>query len=423
MDVKNTQSARPHALVVAPFFPPETGGSQNRLISLVNGMARAGFELDVVTPKPNYPRGVIWPEYRRGFCRTEHAGPHQRVHRIWTFADRRRSRLQRIVSYLGFVPLAIAAALLIVRRRPDVVVASSPPLFAGLAGVLLAKVYRVPFVFDVRDVWPDVAIEIGELRADGRATKLARKLELWLYAKASAITVATRGYLCTISGRTTDRQKIMYIPNGSNLQPFSSSPNRHAARRELGLPEDAFILSYCGNVGIAQGLDHVIQTAKERPGTDVHLVIVGDGAEFDRLKRMSENTRTIEFTGRVDGPAARKYMSASDALLVSLRRGSSLAVTVPSKLYDSMAASRIVIAGVEGEAESIVNDSGCGVAYAPGSPAGFRTALDRVVAMSECERDARGARGRAAVEKDFDRKAIADGFAAMVLELVVERSD
>ena len=388
-------------LIVSQYFPPETGGPQNRLAAFAEGFVDAGAEVAVVTQKPNYPRGVIWSEYRGGLFR-ERSFYGARVIHTTILEDRRKSFVSRIGYFLSFVLFAVLASFRLPGRY-DLVIASSPPLFVGLAGWIIARLKRAKYIFDVRDLWPDVAIAMGELR-NPRAQKLAKRLEHFIYRRADAITAVTDSF-CEDIRKVVPQTPVLRVTNGTVPEHFRVDTDRDTLRRELDLP-DGFIAAYVGNLGLAQGLDHIVDAASELSRTDptVNVVVVGSGSAEESLRARAEATgaQNLIMRPRVDLETAAKYMAAADVLLVPLGNHPIYRKFIPSKLFDSMAAGRPLLLSVDGEARTLLEKAQAGWSY-PAEDASALAATIRDARRRADELDEIGARGREFVEQHFTR--------------------
>lgn len=389
-------------LVVTQYFPPETGGPQNRMASLVEGLSREGHDVSVLTAKPSYPRGVVFDGYEDGwFVDSEHEGVP--VVHSWILPDEKKTTLRRILYYLSFVVTSVLATFR-TEGRADIVLASSPPLTVGLAGWMVSQLERARFVFDVRDLWPDVAEAMGEL-PEGWMTTMARAVERFIYRRADGVTAVTEGFCREIERRVGDDTPVVRIANGTEPEAFSVNMSRRGLRGELRLP-DGFLATYAGNIGLAQGLPHVLDAAeilRER-GDDVTLLLVGDGPLRDRLHQEATERDlegVLEFRGRVPLETAARYMVASDALLVPLEDHPIFRKFIPSKLFDAMAAGRPVLLSVDGEARQIMEDAGAGLYYSAEDGPGLVAAIDELRTSGRGQ--AMGRRGRSYVVEHFTR--------------------
>jgi glycosyltransferase involved in cell wall biosynthesis len=267
----------------------------------------------------------------------------------------------------------MATAVAAVARRPDVILASSPPLPVAAVGALAAARHRTPWVLDVRDLWPDAAVAVGEL-GEGRTLALAERLERGLYGAATAITTTTEPFRRAILGRSPPGSRVSVLPNGTAAL-WLDVARGEPARTELGLPLDRFVWTYAGNVGLAQGLESAVEAA-ELLGDEYRLVIVGEGPLRDRLRaRSGEN---VEWRPLVPPELAARLLRASDALLVSLGADPALADFVPSKLFDCCAVGRPVLVAAAGEPRRLAEAAGAGLGVPPGDPSALAEAVRRL---------------------------------------------
>jgi glycosyltransferase involved in cell wall biosynthesis len=353
-------------LVVTQHFVPELTAGRFRLEPFVAELVARGHEVDVVCAAPNHPQGVIEEGYR-GRLVTRRDVDGADVHYVWLHVRPKKSFRTRLATYGTFA--AMASAVGSARRRPDVVLASSPPLTVGAVGRLLGARYRVPWVLDVRDIWPDSAIALGEL-SNERAIHAAERLELGLYRSAEAIVTVNDAFRRHIVERAPAGKDVEVITNGTT-RAWLEAGERPAARGELGLPEDRFVWTYAGNIGLAHGLDSAVRAAAEL-GEGHLFVVIGDGpkrAEAERLAAMSPGL--VRFLGVMDPGEAARYLRASDAVLVSeSQRGS-----VASKLYDYAAIARPIVAACRGELRRVIAGEGLGVTVDHGDASALAQAL------------------------------------------------
>ena len=350
-------------LLVTQYFPPETGATSNRLLSLAKGIQTAGHEVQVVAEKPNHPEGIIREDYRGGlFARHVYEGIP--VIYSWVYTKPEKDFKSRLLFYLSFMVMAIFGSQR-VRGDFDVVLASSPPLFVGVAGWVAARLKGAQFVFDVRDLWPDVAVAMGAL--DNPALiRAARFLERFLYKRADGITAVTDSFCRHIESMTEEEKPLTRVMNGTMPGVFQQEDTGRRLRGELDL-DDKFVVAYAGNHGLAQGLNHTLEAAVrlQDEAPDVHFLMVGSGPVKDDLKTAAEQRglENIQFQPRVPLEEAAAHMAAADALLVPLAQHEIYQQFIPSKLFDSMASGRPVLLSVDGEAHAILEEAGGGRYY------------------------------------------------------------
>lgn len=406
-------------LFLSQYFPPEVGATQARAHEMVRHLVRCGHEVTVITEVPNHPEGVVHPAYRGRFW-TRETWEGIDVIRVWVWTTPRKTFRTRLVFYGTFTVLATLAGLVRARGRYDVVVATSPPLPVGAAGIALARLKGLPLVFEVRDLWPASAVALGALRG-ARGRRLATRLEEACYRRARGIVVVTRGILDALRARGVPDAKLALIPNGANTVEFDERPDGALrVRDELGLG-DAFTCVYAGIHGLAQGLSTLAEAARLRP--DVRFVFVGDGPRKAALAETVAATglSNVQLLDPVPRERVPDFLSAADAVLVPLKDVPLFRGALPSKLFDAWACRRPVILGIAGEAAEVVERAGGGIVVPPEDAGAVARAIDTLRADPALGR-AMGARGRAFTEAHHGREALAERFRVWLEDLVSGRT-
>jgi colanic acid biosynthesis glycosyl transferase WcaI len=370
--VNLTRSMR--ALMLTQYFTPELTAAAARLHAFSELLARRGHEIEVICGVPNHPLGVVADGYGgRVFDRRSLDG--FEVNYVWVPTSTSRKRSARIVNYGGYAAMASLAGAL--ARRPDVIFASSPPLPVGAAGMMVAGRHRVPWVLDVRDLWPAAAVAVGELTGR-RAVAASEALERRLYRSAAAITTPSESSAGHISAIAGSADKVHHLPSGTT-EDWLRLGDSEVDRAQLGVSQATFAWTYAGNIGLAQDLATAVEAAALL-GEGFRLVIVGDGpvrAEVEALARRVA-PGLVTFTGLLPRERAGALMRASDALLISLANSPGIAYAVPSKLYDCCAVGRPVIVASGGEAARLAEREGVALTVAPGEPAALADAVRRL---------------------------------------------
>ncbi len=334
-------------LLITHYFPPEVGAPQARLFELARrAAATAGHTITVVTGLPNYPTGVIPSEYRDRSRREERMDG-VRVVRTWVYATSNRGFLRRILNHLSF---ALSSLTALRRVGPtDVIFIESPPLFTGLAVLVYTRVKRAPYIFNVSDIWPQSAVELGALR-NPVAMKLAEMLELHLYRRAARVSVVTPGMLERLAKRGVPRDKLVLLTNGVDTDVFHPSPPNTQLARNLGLDERKVFL-YAGTHGMAQGLDTVLEAARQTTDPEVVYVLVGEGAEKGELvKRVqAEGMTNVRFLPNQPRAVMPDLVNLAYASIIPLRRLDLFKSALPSKMFESMATAKPIVASLWGE--------------------------------------------------------------------------
>lgn len=350
-------------LVLTQHYAPEVTAARFRIETFTRALVGRGHEVDVVCAVPNHPRGIIEPEFRGRALVRRRSGPLS-VSYVWVATSPTKTMRTRLAYYASYAAMAAAAGA--VHPRPDVILASSPPLSVGAVGALLAARHRVPWVFDVRDLWPDVAVRAGEL-TNARAIRATERLERALYAGATRVTTVNEAFAEHIRARTPDPGKVDVIPNGTTRM-WLEAGETDVDRAALGLPEDRFIWTYAGNLGLSFGLDSVLDAAGRLDGEPFRLLVIGEGPLKAELEGQAAALPpgTVEFRGLMPPPEAARYLRASDALLVPHRRA--LTKVVTSKLFDFCALGRPVILAADGEMRRLVDEADAALAVPAEDP-------------------------------------------------------
>jgi colanic acid biosynthesis glycosyl transferase WcaI len=403
-------------LYLSQYFPPEAGATQTRAYEMARNFVRLGHAVTLIAELPNHPSGIIPPRYRGKLYERESLEGIQ-VIRVWVKASPEKSFRSRILFYLSYMVSALAAGLLLARGRFDLIYATSPPLFVGGAALALSLLRRIPLVFEVRDLWPESAVALGELRGS-LPIRLASRLEQACYRRARRIVVVTRGIRSRLLERGIPAEKLVLIPNGANTDLFQFRPQaRERLRRELGL-EGKFTAIYAGIHGVAQGLETVVQAAgllREDPR--FHFILVGEGPRKAALAALAEAEALPNLTLLPEQARERipDYLSAADGALIPLRALELFKGALPSKMFDAWACERPLVLSVDGEARQVLEQAGGGIFTPPEDAAAL------VAALRQLEGDPglaaqMGQRGRAYTAAHYSREALA----AVLLQHLLE---
>ena len=361
-------------LIFTQYFTPEIGATQTRLHTFAAGLADRGHDVEVVCEVPNHPQGVVRPGFGGRLVDRRRLDGF-RVSYVWVRTNTTKTTRTRLAFYGSY--LGMAAAVGSLARRPEVIFASSPPLPVALAAAAVSVRHRVPWVMDVRDLWPEAAVAVGEL-SNPRMLRAAERLERRLYRHAAAITTVTEPFRESIAMKVGDREKVHLLPNGTTPL-YIEAAELEPDRARLRLPEDKFIWTYAGNVGLAQRLETAVGAAGLL-GTEYQLVILGDGPARRVLEERANKLApgSIVFRGQVPQEEAVRYLRASDALLVPLAEDPVLEKFIPSKLYDFSAVGRPVVVVGAGEAQRVALTDDAVLGVQAGDTEGLVAAIRRL---------------------------------------------
>lgn len=395
-------------MFLSHYYPPEVNAPASRTSEHCRAWAKRGHDVTVVTCQPNHPGGKVYPGFKNRLFQTSMIdGVH--VIRLWTFMAANEGFLLRTLNYVSYL-LAVTFAM---RRlpKPDVVVSTSPQFFCGLAGLSVRIFKRVPWVLEVRDLWPESIVTVGAMKK-GWTIRALEAVERFAYRRADFIVPVTDSFVNHITQRGGDTARMSIIKNGVDLALFKQDETGAARiRSELNL-DGKFIAAYVGTHGMAHGLATILDAADRlRNDSRIVFLLVGDGAERagleqQRRDRQLDNVMIVGQRPKSDMPA---IWTATGASLILLRRNDLFRKVLPSKMFEAMAMRRPIILGVEGESCALLHSAGAGISIPPEDA----TALaDAVLALaSDPALAARfGAAGDTFVRANFDRAELADRY-------------
>ncbi|MBA2609547.1 MAG: glycosyltransferase family 4 protein [Actinobacteria bacterium] len=388
------------------YFAPEPGAPSARLKSLASTAMARGHDVCVLTGMPSYPQGVIQPGYGGTWKRDEVDGVP--VFRSYVYPSNSLRTLPRVASYSAFAASSAIAGLAL--PPIDLLITESPPLTTGPAGYFVAKAKRAKWIFNVSDLWPKSAVELGVLTGR-RAIQAAERLEAFCYRSAWMVSGQSESILADIHHRFPAARTVALL-NGVDTQLFGPHlRDEHLKSTELG---GGFVALYAGLHGLAQGLRQLLDAAALlRDLPEVRIVLIGDGPEkealiADALARGLHNVRFLPGRPPVEVPA---LLASADVALVPLR--GAITGAVPSKVYEAFASGLPVVLAADGEAAEIVESSGAGLVVSPDAPNEIASAIRSLYESPE-RRAAMAKAGRVAATSRFDRVASANRFLEVV---------
>ncbi|MBV8715656.1 MAG: glycosyltransferase family 4 protein [Chloroflexi bacterium] len=396
---------------VCHYFVPEPAAPAARVHEFARYWVQAGHQVDVVTTFPNHPVGHIPPEYRGRWWSTEWLDG-IRVLRCWLYAVPNRGVGRRGLDHLSFMATSLVFGLPRL-RNVDVVIASSPTLFSALSAWLMARIKRVPFVLEVRDLWPEAIVDLGLMRRGSPTVRVLEGLARFLYRQASRVVVVTEAFAQRLNAQGVPGSKLAVIPNGADTRYFAP---RQANRAALGL-DGRFVVAYVGSHGHSHGLHAVLDAAAAQP--EVTFLLVGDGAEREGLleERQRRALRNVIMRPSIPKAEVPGVYAAADACLVPLRDVPIFETFVPSKLFEVLAAGRPVIGAVRGEARAILQRSGGAVLVEPERGDQLAEAIERL-RQDAGLRDQLGRAGREFAQREYDRDTLAARYLDLLHEVV-----
>lgn len=409
-----------HILFLTDNFPPEVNAPASRTHEHCRQWAAAGHEVTVITCAPNFPKGLVFGGYRNAAWQQETMDG-IRVIRVWSYIAANEGLVRRVLDYLSFMAMAAIAGLFV--RRVDVVIGTSPQFFTACAAHLVGLLKRRPWIFELRDLWPESIKAVGAMR-DSLALRWIEKLEMHLYRRAARIVSVTESFRRTLGLRGIDVAKIDVITNGVDLARFSPRPKDAELVRALGLG-GCFVAGYVGTHGMAHGLETLLEAARQvaaaPQGGRIRLLLLGDGARKAAIREQAADMEltNVLFIDTVPKDEVARYWSLLDVSIIHLRRTELFTTVIPSKLFECMGMGIPVMHGVAGESAEIVEREGVGRVFEPENASHLTDALLKLqsdsASLANYRTNCLAAAGR------YDRTALADAMLS-VLESVANES-
>lgn len=404
-----------HILFLCHYFPPEVNAPASRTYENARRWVRAGHRVTVLTCHPSHPGGNVYPGYENSlYAWEEMDGIH--VLRVGTYLSANKGFAKRTANYISYMLSAVGQCWRV--RDVDLVVSTSPQFFCGMAGYFVSRLKRRPWVLEIRDLWPESIIAVGAI-TNRRVIRLLEGVESFLYRKADHIISLTRAFSLHIAGRGVPQEKISIITNGADLERYAPGERMNAVREELGLGEGVFVASYIGTHGMAHGLGAVLKAAKLLEAEkNIHFLLVGDGAEREKLLREKEalGLDNVTMLGQQSKEKMPFFLAATDACLVLLIKSELFKTVLPSKIFEAMAMGRPIVLGVEGESRELVEEGQCGLCVEPENEAALAEAVRELASDPEL-RVTLGANGQEFVARHFNRETLAREYLEILMRV------
>lgn len=398
-------------LFFSHYYTPEGNAPATRVSALCERWAKAGHDVTVITCPPNVPNGVVYDGYANKRTSEEINGV--KVERVKLYIAANKGAIKRMLNFVSYFFKALLAALRL--PKPDVVVATSPQIFCGYVGVWYKRFRRVPLVIEIRDIWPESMEAVGA-KIPRLAYKALEMVERAMYRAADRIVTVGEGYKARLLEKGIKAEKMSIIMNGTDLAVYQPRQKKEELLRKYGL-DGKFVVSYIGTVGMACGLEVVLEAAEKfshvnRVGgganEDVVFVVVGDGAHRQKLEEeaKSRGLDNVVFTGRQPKSSMPDWIASSDASLVHLKASGLFTTVMPSKIFESAGCKRPIIMGVDGYAKKLVLDAEAGLDMKPESAESLIECTNKLAADPElCKRLGENAYSNIAMIHNRDKQA------------------
>jgi len=406
-------------LVVHQYFLGKKDAGGSRWNQFAKYWSRAGHKITVLAGTVHYTSGRKQPKYRGKFVVREQEEPGVEVLRCYVSEKYNTGFVGRFWAYLSFAVSSTWAGLFHVGRC-DVIICTSPPLTVGLTGWVLARLKRIPMVFEVRDLWPESAIETGVL-----TNKYMMKMGYWLerksYRSAAWINVLTPAFEnALVKKKHVKRQRISMIPNGADLDIVKPAELHNWVRQKHNL-NDKFVVTYVGAHGVANHLIQLLNAAKLlKDRQDIVFMLVGDGMQKPMLKEKTaeRGLSNVLFVDSVPKSVIADYLAASDVCTAVLKKVDTFKTVYPNKVFDYMSAAKPIIIGIDGVARKLITDAEAGIYVEPENAEGFAEAVLRLKENTQLCKDY-GENGLNFVRQNFSRDVLAHKYIDILTSEVI----
>jgi hypothetical protein len=353
-----------HILFLTDNFPPEVNAPASRTFEHCREWVKAGEKITVITCAPNFPKGKVFAGYKNKLWQVEEIEG-IRVIRVWTYITANSGFLKRTLDYISFMLSAIIASFFI--RKVDLIIGTSPQFFTVCAANVVSFFKRKPWVFELRDIWPESIKAVGAMK-NSTAIRVLEKLELHLYQRADKIIAVTHAYKKYLVARGVDTNKISVVTNGVDLSNYSRREKDSALTIKYEL-QNKFVAGYIGTHGLAHGLQTLLNAAdllqKHDKGKDIIILLLGDGAVKEALQQeaVERQLTNVLFVDSVPKQQVVRYWSLLDTSIIHLKKTPLFQSVIPSKMFECMAMGIPVLHGVAGESADIVRKENVGLVF------------------------------------------------------------
>ena len=398
-------------LFITDNFPPEVNAPATRTFEHCKEWVKKGDEVTVITCAPNFPKGKVYEGYKNKLYQKEEIEG-IKVIRVWSYISANEGFAKRIIDFLSFAFMAFWVGLF---KKTDVIIATSPQFFTTWTAETLATLKRKPWVFELRDIWPESIRAVGAISGDSKIFKFLEKLELRLYKRSSRVISVTESFKSNLIERGIDGEKVKVVLNGANLERFSKMKKDAALVEKYNL-EGKFVVGYVGTHGMAHKLDFILNSwPKGNP--NFHLILMGDGAEKSKLVELAKtlNITNISFIPSMLKEDVPAYLSLMDVSLVPLKKSDLFKTVIPSKIFENSAMQIPILLGVEGESADIIQKYNAGLCFEPENKEDFLTQLNLLKEDKTIYENCQA--GCLTLAKEFDRKKMAEKMRKFLLEI------
>lgn len=404
--------------IICHYYPPEIGAPSARISEMAKYWVKEGHEVQVVTCFPNHPTGVI-PEKYRGLKYLREEADGITIHRSYVYATPNKGFIKKTTGHISFM---FSSVLFCLKKtgKADVVITSSPTFFSIFSGYYFSRRKNVPFILEIRDLWPAAIVELGVLK-NKFIINLLERMEMFFYRKSNKLVMVTKAFKQNLIDRGIKEDKIEVVTNGYDEGLYYVQDRDNDLVRTYNL-ENKFVVGYVGAHGISQALDKIICVAEQLKGdNDIQFVFIGEGADKEKLIKMVEEKglSNVLFIDAQPKHMIPKFYGISDVCLIPLRNIELFKTFIPSKMFEILACGVPIVASVEGEAAEILRESGGAIVVPPEDVNAIKEAIIRIKTHPELKGEM-GEKGLKFVKKYYTRQALSNKYLDIINKTLEE---
>jgi len=361
-------------LFLTDNFPPEVNAPATRTYEHCIEWVSKGVDVTVITCNPNFPHGKLYKGYQNRLYSEENIDG-IRVIRVWSYMTANNGFFKRIIDYISYAVMGFLVGLF---QKFDLVVATSPQFFTTWAGWGLSKVKNKPWIFELRDIWPESLRSVGAMK-NSKILNFLEKIELGLYRSSNQVIAVTDAFKTNLMNRNIDESKISVITNGSNNELFKRKAKNKELLEKLNL-QGKFIVGYIGTHGMAHSLEFIVRSIKKVNDEEIHFLFIGDGAVKEKVVTLSNDLelKNITFLDSISKEMVPLYLSICDVSLAPLKMNDNFKTVIPSKIFEAAAMGKPIFLGVQGQAQEILEKYNAGLCFIPEDESDFLQKLNEI---------------------------------------------
>jgi glycosyltransferase involved in cell wall biosynthesis len=390
-------------LFITDNFAPEVNAPATRTYEHVKEWIKdKDIEVTIITCAPNFPHGKVYEGYKNKLYQKEYIDGIE-VIRVWSYITSNSGFVKRVLDYISFGIMAFIVGLF---KKHDLIIATSPQFFTTWAAWGLSKIKRKPWIFELRDLWPESIKTVGAMK-QGKVIDILEKIELGLYKSCNKVVAVTDAFKTNLINRGIDANKIEVVTNGSNVELFSTREKNQELLKSLGL-ENKFIIGYIGTHGMAHSLDFIVTSISKIEDEAIHFLFIGDGAMKEKVLEIANDlkVKNATFLNPIKKEEVPEYLNICDVSLAPLKKEDNFKTVIPSKIFEASAMLKPTLLGVEGQAQEIIETHNAGLCFEPENEKDF---LEKIyILKNDKEKYKELQKGCEELAIEYDRKKLAE---------------